>query len=201
VIDPHKRAVITKHTPWCYATPQVCQEEYLSEWQRSSRASAARGWTISIHHQQGYGMQSRPDIRCHTVGSNAPCDRSLDGYLISGGSREQRPYNSHDCHGPSGSIRFLIGFRWAAIPGPRTPDCFNRWAVYKPSRQFRTFCLHRLCVWHTGITFLFVMGANHLDRHTHLLVGPIPIGEGLALILMGGALFSISVKMIEKRDF
>jgi hypothetical protein len=45
------------------------------------------------------------------------------------------------------------------------------------------------------------MGANHLDRHTHLLVGPIPIGEGLALILMGGALFSISVKMIEKRDF
>ena len=41
VIDPHKRAVITKHTPWCHATPQVCQEEYLSELQRSSRVSAA----------------------------------------------------------------------------------------------------------------------------------------------------------------
>ena len=49
--------------------------------------------------------------------------------------------------------------------------------------------------------WVFMMGANHLDRHTYLPVGPIPIGEGLAFILMGGASFSISVKMIEKRDF
>jgi hypothetical protein len=49
--------------------------------------------------------------------------------------------------------------------------------------------------------WLFLIGADYFDRHTSLLIGPIPWLQAAAYLVLAAILVTISVRVIQKREF